>query len=335
MRSDEFRLALARYLHSHVKGLAGTLYVSPVGGAGQSNPTYFVDVGDRRFVLRRQPDGNLLPSAHAIDREYRVMTALMHSDLPVPKTVLYCAAPDIVGTPFYLMERLDGRIFGDAALPGIAPSERRDIYLEMARVMAVLHRVNPSTFGLDDYGKTGNYFQRQVARWQQQWLNSKTHENRALDTLIEWLSHNVPNDDVRALVHGDFKLNNLMFHPVEPRIIAVLDWELSTLGHPLADVAFNCAAWRALPDEFGGIRGLDLGALGIPSELEYVAHYRESGGDPSGLSPFHFAFSFMRWAVIFEGIAARARHGNAVNSRAQAVGALATPMALRGLEVLQ
>ena len=335
MTVDEFQLPLERYLHAHVKGLTGALHIRPVGGAGQSNPTYFVEVADRRFVMRRQPDGHLLPSAHAIDREYRVMTALKHSALPVPSTVLYCESPEIVGTPFYLMERLDGRIFGDAALPGMAPSERRAIYLEMARVMALLHNLSTSTLGLDDYGKVGNYFQRQVSRWQQQWLSSKTHENRALDTLIEWLSHNVPDDDVRALVHGDFKLNNLMFHPVEPRIIAVLDWELSTLGHPLADVAFNCAAWRAMPDEFGGIRGLDLGALGIPTESEYVAHYRESGGDPSGLSPFHFAFSFMRWAVIFEGIAARARHGNAVNSRAQAVGALATPMALRGLEVLQ
>ncbi len=263
------------------------------------------------------------------------MSALMHSALPVPTTVLYCESPEIVGTPFYLMERLDGRIFGDAALPGIAPSERRQIYFEMARVMATLHNLNISSLGLDSYGKAGNYFQRQMVRWQQQWLHSKTRENRALDTLIEWLCNNIPDDNARALVHGDFKLNNLMFHPVEPRIIAVLDWELSTLGHALADVAFNCAAWRATPSEFGGIRGLDLNALGIPSESEYVAHYRASGGDPAGLSPFHFAFAFMRWAVIFEGIAARARNGNAINSRAQAVGALATPMALRGLEALQ
>ena len=204
LRSDQFQLPLERYLHAHLKGLTGSLHLAPVGGAGQSNPTYFVDIDDRRFVLRRQPDGNLLPSAHAIDREYRVMTALMHSDLPVPKTVLYCASPDIVGTPFYLMERLDGRIFGDAALPGIAPSERRDIYLEMARMMAVLHSLNTSTLGLDDYGKTGNYFQRQLVRWRQQWLNSKTHENHELDTLISWLSDNIPDESVRALVHGDF-----------------------------------------------------------------------------------------------------------------------------------
>ena len=334
MSDCAFAPALERYLHNNVSGLAGAFGVVPVRGAGQSNPTYFVAVGERRFVLRRQPDGQLLPSAHAVDREFRVMTALHNSALPVPPTVLYCASPDIVGTPFYLMDHVEGRVFDDAALPGMHPSERREIYLEMARVMAVLHGLDPQSLGLDDYGKAGNYFQRQMVRWGHQWLRSKTHENEDLDQLIQWLSNNVPNDDVRALVHGDFKLNNLMFHPVEPRVTAVLDWELSTLGHPLADVAFNCAAWRATPEEFGGIRGLELAALGIPSESEYLAHYRVCGGDPSGLLPFHFAFSFMRWAVIFEGIAARACGGNAVNVRAKEVGALAAPMARRGLEAL-
>ena len=334
MSDCAFAPALERYLHNNVSGLVGAFAVVPVRGAGQSNPTYFVSVGERRFVLRRQPDGQLLPSAHAVDREFRVMTALHDSALPVPPTLLYCASPDIVGTPFYLMDHVEGRVFDDAALPGMDPSERGEIYLEMARVMAVLHGLDPHPLGLDDYGKAGNYFQRQMGRWGQQWLRSKIRENQDLDQLIQWLSNNVPNDDVRALVHGDFKLNNLMFHPVEPRVIAVLDWELSTLGHPLADVAFNCAAWRATPEEFGGIRGLELAALGIPSESKYLEHYRACGGDPSGLLPFHFAFSFMRWAVIFEGIAARASGGNAVNIRAKEVGALAVPMARRGLEAL-
>jgi aminoglycoside phosphotransferase (APT) family kinase protein len=329
----DFAPALGAYLQAEL-GLAGPVRVAPVGGPGQSNPTYFVDTNDRRFVLRRQPDGDLLPSAHAVDREFRVMSALHGTRLPVPHTVLYCARSDVVGTPFYLMDRLEGRVFGDACLPGMAPAERRAVYQEMACTLATLHGLEPQALGLADYGRPGHYFQRQIARWARQWGQSRTHDNPALDRLIDWLAGHVPADDARALVHGDFKLNNLMFHPREPRVIAVLDWELSTLGHPLADVAFSCTAWRTTSAEFGGMRGLDLATLGIPTEGEYLAQYRARGGDTSALSPFHFAFSFMRWAVIFEGIAARALRGNAVHANAAEVGALAGAMARRGLEAL-
>lgn len=303
-------------------------------GGGQSNPTYFVDFDNRRMVLRKKPDGEVLPSAHAVDREYRVMRALAASELPVPPTVLYHAEPDIIGTPFYLMDRVEGRVFADNALPGMAPAERRAIYLAMAETLAVLHGVDWRSAGLGDFGKPGQFFQRQLRRWQQQWALSRTRENPAIDELMAWLGAHMPDSDETTLAHGDFKLNNLMFHPSEPRVVAVLDWELSTLGHPLADVAFNTVPWRTLPAEFGGIRGLDLQALGIPTEHEYLAHYYRCAARSTQATPFHWAFALMRWAVIFEGIAARAQRGNAVADNAAEVGALSIAMARRGLEAL-
>ena len=303
-------------------------------GGGQSNPTYFVDFANRRMVLRKKPEGEVLPSAHAVDREYRVMRALADSDLPVPATVLYHAEVDVIGTPFYLMERVPGRVFSDNALPGLEPAERRAIYLAMAETLAVLHRVDWHAVGLGDFGKPGQFFARQLGRWQKQWDLSRTRANRAIDELISWLGAHLPEDDETCLAHGDFKLNNLMFHTSEPRVVAVLDWELSTLGHPLADVAFNTVAWRTLPAEFGGIRGLDLQALGIPTEHEYLAHYYRCSGRNTQATPFHWAFALMRWAVIFEGIAARAQRGNAAASNAAEVGALSVAMARRGLEAI-
>ena len=324
---------LETFLRRHVPSLTGAMRLQLIGG-GQSNPTYFVDFDQRRMVLRKKPDGEVLPSAHAVDREYRVMQALAASELPVPPTVLYHAESDVIGTPFYLMDRVEGRVFSDNALPGMAPAERRAIYMAMAETMAMLHRVEWRGAGLGDFGKPGQFFQRQLRRWQQQWSLSKTHENLAIDELIDWLSAHMPDDDETTLTHGDFKLNNLMFHPSEPRVVAVLDWELSTLGHPLADVAFNTVPWRTLPAEFGGIRGLDLHALGIPSEQEYLAYYYRCAGRSTQATPFHWAFALMRLAVIFEGIAARARHGNAVAANAAEVGALSVAMAQRGLEAI-
>lgn len=328
---------LDAFLRQSIEGLSGPMRLQKIGG-GQSNPTFFVSYDTRELVLRKKPDGDVLPSAHAVDREYRVMKALADTALPVPPVLLYHAEPDVVGTPFYVMERVPGRVFNDNAAPGIAPDERRAIYLAMADTMATLHSVDWQAAGLTGYGKPGGYFQRQLGRWQQQWMLSRIDPIPAIDQLLDWLGRHLPADDGETTIaHGDFKLNNLLFHPTEPRVVAVLDWELATLGHPLADVAFNTVAWRTLPGEYGGIRGLDLDALGIPGEHEYLAHYyRRTGRDDPArqATPFHWAFALMRWAVIFAGIAARAARGSATSDNAAEVGVLAVALAQRGLEAI-
>lgn len=328
---------LDAFLRQRLPGLRGAMQLQAIGG-GQSNPTFFLSYGERHMVLRKKPAGEVLPSAHAVDREYRVLQALAGSALPVPPVVLYHALDDVIGTPFYLMERVAGRVFSANDLPGMAPAERRAIYLAMADTLATLHAVDWRAAGLADFGRQGGFFERQLGRWSKQWALSRTRPNPAIDALLDWLPANIPPGDEVALTHGDFKLNNLLFHPTEPRVVAVLDWELSTLGHPLADVAFNTVAWRTLPQEFGGIRGLDLAALGIPAEGEYLAHYYRRAGreDPARqATAFHWAFALMRWAVIFEGIAARAARGNAVDDKAAQIGALGPALAQRGLEAIE
>lgn len=328
---------LDAFLRREIGGLAGPLRLQKIGG-GQSNPTFFASYDNRDLVLRKKPAGDVLPSAHAVDREYRVMKALAATDLPVPPVLLYHADSDVIGTPFYVMERVPGRVFNDNAAPGLSPRERRALYFAMADTMATLHAVDWRTAGLEGFGKPGGYFARQLRRWQQQWELSRIAPIPAIDELLAWLAGHLPADDETAIAHGDFKLNNLLFHPTEPRVVAVLDWELSTLGHPLADVAFNTVAWRTLPSEYGGIRGLDLQALGIPSEHEYLAHYYRRAGrtDPARqATPFHWAFALMRWAVIFAGIAARAARGTAASDNAGEVGVLAVALAGRGLEAIE
>lgn len=320
-------------LRRELPDLRGAMRLERIGG-GQSNPTYFVSFDNREMVLRKQPGSSLLPSAHAIDREYRVMQALADSELPVPTMILYHQGRELIGTPFYLMERLQGRVFSNCELPGMAPAERRAIYLAMAETMARLHQVDWAAIGLADYGRQGGYFSRQIARWAKQWDMSKTTANADIDRLIPWLGANLPDELETTISHGDFRLGNLMFHPTEARVIAVLDWELSTLGHPLADVAFNCMAFHTLPSEYGGIRGLDLQALGIPGESEYLQHYYRAAGRRDGVTAFHFAFALFRMAVIFQGIAARAASGNAVGDNAAEVGLLAQAFAHRAVEFL-
>jgi aminoglycoside phosphotransferase (APT) family kinase protein len=326
--------ALRAYLDSRVRAVAGLLRIVRIAG-GQSNPTYRVEDDHGPLVLRKQPGGPLLPSAHAIDREYRVMRALAATDVPVPRMLAFCSDPAVLGTPFYLMEHVQGRVFADYSLPGCTRAERGAMYDAMADTMARLHRVDPAAVGLGDYGRAGNYFARQVARWTKQWQQSRTRDNPWLDRLIEWLPENLPPGDEARLVHGDFRMGNLMFAPREPRVVAVLDWELSTLGHPLADVAFNVMAWRCLPSEYGGILGLDLRALGIPSEAEYLARYYALAGRSEPATAFHFAFSMFRFAVIFEGIAARAALGNAAASNAAEAGKLGPAFARRAVEALE
>ena len=324
---------LETFLKSAIGRLEGGMSLERIGG-GQSNPTFFVNFDNRALVLRKQPDSNILPSAHAVDREYRIMNALAATDVPVPKMVLFHAERDVVGTPFYIMERLPGRVFAQYALPGMQPAERRAIYLAMAETMARLHKVDWAAIGLADYGRAGSYFTRQMARWGKQWRTSRTRENADIERLLVWLPANMPDESETRISHGDFRLGNLMFHPSEPRVVGVLDWELSTLGHPLADVAFNCIAYRTLPAEYGGIRGLDLAALGIPAEADYLQHYYGHSGRKDGATPFHFAFALFRMAVIFEGIAARAQSGNAASANAAEVGELGPVFARRAVEVI-
>ena len=322
---------LEQFLKNKLPELRGPMQVNRIGG-GQSNPTFFVSFDNRELVLRKQPASTLLPSAHAVDREFRVMQALSQTTVPVPQVVLFHAERDVVGTPFYIMEKLPGRVFSECALPNMTPHERKAIYLGMAEAMAALHQVDWAAIGLSDYGREGSYFSRQLARWSRQWTMSKTRDDAAIELLIEWLGKNMPNESETTISHGDFRLGNLMFHPTEPRVVGILDWELSTLGHPLADVAFNCMAFRTLPEEYGGIRGLDLNALGIPLEADYLNHYYKCSGRTDGVTAFHFAFALFRMAVIFEGIAARAASGNAASSDAAQVGGLSAAFAARALE---
>lgn len=324
--------ALAAYL-DRTLGAADAPQVEAIAG-GQSNPTYFVTHGGRRMVLRRQPGGEILKGAHAIDREYRVQEAIRPTGVPVPAPIAYCADAGVLGTPFYLMERIEGRVFHDASLPGMTPEERRAIYVSMAETLARLHALRPEAIGLADYGRPGNYFARQVARWGRQWRESETSDIPEIDRLEAWLLANMPDDDgAVSIAHGDFRLGNLIFHPSEPRVVGILDWELSTLGHPLADLGFCCMPWRTAPDEYGGILGLDRAALGIPSREEFVAEYVRHAIPTPPLAPFHEAFALFRFAVIFVGIADRARQGNAANKDAGALAPLARAFARRGLEI--
>jgi aminoglycoside phosphotransferase (APT) family kinase protein len=335
MRSDAVDAArLQLFLDGHF-GEARKMRLERIGG-GQSNPTFFLDHGSRRMVLRKQPAGPILKGAHAVDREFRVLSALAETDVPVPKPILYHAETDIAGTPFYLMERVDGRVFHDASLPGIEPADRRAIYLAMASTLARLHKIDPNAVGLGDFGRPGNYFERQIARWSKQWAESPTGDIPELDRLAGWLASNLPADDGQlSIAHGDFRLGNLLFHPSEPRVVAILDWELSTLGHPLADLGFCSMAWETTPDEYGGIRGLDLAALGIPMRADFLARYYAEALPTSRLLPFHIAFSLFRFAVIFVGIADRARSGNAAGDNAATLAPLAARFARRGLDLAE
>ncbi len=313
---------------------AGQMSLERIGG-GQSNPTYFVDHGERRMVLRKKPAGPILRGAHAIDREFRVLDALAPTGVPVPRPILFHEDDQLLGTPFYLMERLEGRVFHDCSLPGLSRGERRGIYLGMAEAMAKLHAVRPDEIGLGDYGRPGNYFERQIGRWTKQLRESPSERIVALETVAEWLPQHLPEDDGRvSIAHGDFRLGNMLFHPDKPEVIGILDWELSTLGHPLADLGFCSMTWHSSPDEYGGILGLDLTELGIPTQREFLDHYFAHAAPTAPLQRFHLVFSLFRFAVIFVGIADRARAGNAAGADAANVAPLAGRFAKRALEII-
>ncbi len=308
--------ALAPYLEAHVSGFQGLREIRKFN-AGQSNPTYLVEAASGRYVLRAKPPGQLLKSAHQVDREYRVMAALKGSKVPVPEVLHLSDEASPIGRMFYVMAFVEGRIFWDPALPEISsPQERGAIYDAMNGVLAALHDVDVEAVGLGDYGRPGSYFERQLTRWSSQYRASETGTIETMDRLIGWLEDNLVADDGRvSLVHGDYRLDNMMFAPDRPEVVAVLDWELSTLGHPFADLSYQCMQWR-LPHASGfrGLGGLDRTALGLPTEAEYVARYcRRRGLDGIPDWTFHLAFSFFRLAAICQGVYKRALDGNASN----------------------
>ena len=304
---------------------------------GQSNPTFLIQAGPgQEYVLRKKPAGTLVASAHAIDREFRVMKALAHTDVPVPRMLAYCEDDSLIGTPFYIMAFLRGRSFMDQGLPGMQADERTAIYREMNRVIAALHAVDPAAVGLADYGKTGNYVGRQIARWSRQCETSSLPLSPSMRKLMDWLPENLPGGDETTLVHGDYRLDNLIFHPSEPRVIGVLDWELSTLGHPLADLAYQCMGWRIPHDLWRGIGGLDLESLGIPSEREYVGWYGQATGREAAEHwDFYMAYNLFRMSAILHGIAQRAADGNAAAADAEETGRKAGPLADLGWQAAQ
>jgi aminoglycoside phosphotransferase (APT) family kinase protein len=329
--------SLQSYLQDKLPEFSGPLTAEKFAG-GQSNPTFLLSDGTRKWVLRRKPPGELLASAHAVDREYRVMKALGDTDVPVAKTYLLCEDESVIGSMFYVMEFLDGRVFWDPKLPEIqSNNERTAMYDEMNRVLAALHSVDPASVGLEDFGRPGNYFERQVSRWTKQYRASETEHSPAMERLIDWLPAHMPQDDGQvSLVHGDFRLDNLMFHATEPRIIGVLDWELSTLGHPLADLSYQVMAWQ-LPDSEGirGLMGVDRKALGIPSDEDYVAAYcKRTGREGITHWNFYLVFCFFRLAAILQGVKKRALIGTASSAEAEAKGALVEPLAEMGVRYL-
>lgn len=317
------------YLRDKLPAASGAMIMEALAG-GQSNPTYRLRFDDATYVLRKQPEGELLPSAHAVDREYRVMRALASSGVPVPRTYCFCDDRTLIGTPFFVMEFAAGRQFWDPALPELDAADRAALWDDINRVLVALHTVDYAALGLADYGRPGNYFERQVGRWTKQYRAAETETIESMDRLIEWLPRHVLASDDSAIVHGDFRIDNLIVHPVEPRVIAVLDWELSTLGHPLADLSYHVMAWRLTQAQFRGMAGNDLAQLGIPSESAYVARYCERAGrariDPADWE-FCVAFSMFRLAAILQGIARRAQLGNSADRNAAEVGARARTIA--------
>ncbi|MCK7597515.1 phosphotransferase [Microbulbifer sp. CAU 1566] len=326
---------LADYLQTQIPQFRGPLTAEKFAG-GQSNPTYLIRAASDNYVLRRKPPGQLLKSAHAVDREYRVISALENTDVPVVKVHHLCEDDNVIGSMFYLMEYIEGRVLWNPALPDLDSEQRGEIYQEMNRVLAALHSVNLKQTGLTDYGRPGNFYQRQINRWSQQYRASETEQIPEMDRLIEWLPKNLPQEgsaDKTTLVHGDFRLDNMIFHPTEPRVLALVDWELSTLGHPLFDLAYQCMQLRMGHDSvLSGLGGIDRSGIGIPGEREYVASYcKRMGLKEIPHWNFYLAFCFFRFAAILQGVKKRALDGNASSEKALKMGELVRPLAEMGI----
>lgn len=328
---------LAAWMAQHVDGFHGALRIEQFKG-GQSNPTFKLITPDQIYVMRAKPGpaAKLLPSAHAIEREYKVMDALRKAEMPVAKMMALCEDEAVIGRAFFIMEFVDGRILWDPALPGMAKDGRAAIFDEMNRVIARLHQIDYQAIGLADFGKAGNYFERQIGRWSKQYRASETEKIVAMDQLIDWLPKHIPPGEETSIVHGDYRLDNLIFHPDEPRILAILDWELSTLGHPLADFAYHCMAWHVPPSAFRGLAGLDLDELGIPNFKSYVASYCQRTGR-AGIDNFEYylAYNLFRMAGILQGIMKRVMDGTAASEQAIAMGKAARPLAELGWRVAE
>ena len=315
--------ALARYLAGRIAGFSGPLQVQQFRG-GQSNPTFLLNAaGGAQYVLRRKPAGQLLPSAHAVDREFRLISALYGTDVPVAQPFCLCTDENVLGSMFYVMGYVAGRNFWDPQLPGLTPEERAAIYDEMNRVLVALHTLDFAAHGLADYGKPGNYFARQIGRWSKQYRASQTEDIPAMEQLLEWLPVNIPPGDETSLVHGDYRIDNMIFHATQPRLTAVVDWELSTLGHPLADFSYHVMLWRVGEGEIRGLQGVDLAPLGIPAEADYVARYCSRTGR-SSIEPkvweFCMAYNLFRIACIRQGIMRRVLDGTAASRHAREAG---------------
>lgn len=331
--------ALEAWLSPRIDGFAGPLTLQRFKG-GQSNPTWRVDTPDRAYVLRSKPAprAQLLPSAHAVEREFRVQSALAGTDVPVARMRVLCEDESVIGRAFYVMDFVDGRIFWDQTLPGMTLAQRAAIYDELNRVIVALHEVDLDATGLADYGRAGNYFERQIERWTRQYRASETGAIEAMDALIDWLPRHVPQEEQPpvTLVHGDYRIDNVIFHPDEPRILAVIDWELSTLGHPMADLAYHTMSWHLEPSALRGLGGVDLAALGIPLEADYIARYQQrSGRTLSGDWNFYLAYNLFRIAAILQGIAKRVEDGTASSAQAVEYGRQARPLAELGWRFAQ
>ncbi len=326
---------LEAWFASVVPGFAGPLRATRFAG-GQSNPTYRLDGARASYVLRRKPPGVLLPSAHQVDREFRVMKALAGTGVPVPRMVGLCDDPAVIGSMFFVMEHVPGRVFMDARLPGMAPAARAAAYDSMNATIAALHSVDAGAVGLGDFGRPGAYMARQISRWTKQYRASETVPIPAMDRLIEWLGAYTPPEGRVSIVHGDYRMDNLMLHPTQPRAVALLDWELSTLGDPIADFAYHVMVWRIAPDLFRGLAGEDLGALGIPSEAAYVAQYCARTGRAAIADwEYYIVYGIFRIAAILQGIAKRALDGTAEAADAVELGARARPLAEQAWAIAQ
>ena len=329
LNSDDL-LRLDGYLQSRLPNFEGINSIKQFKG-GQSNPTFLIKSVNKNYVLRRKPPGNLLKSAHAVDREYKIIKALKKVHFPVPETHILCTDESVIGTIFYVMEFLQGRIFWDADMPDCTIKERSEIYDDLNKNLAVLHNLDYESLGLSDFGVPGNYFARQISRWSKQYRYSETKKIKEMDKLIEWLPQNIPDNDESSIVHGDYRLDNVIVHPTEPKIIGILDWELSTIGHPLGDFTYNLLSWQ-MPDigiGSGGLFGQNIKELGIPSEEEYIDSYCERRGVSRGLEDreFYSAYNFFRLAAILQGIAGRIRDGTASNAKAKSLIKAIEPLA--------
>ena len=335
MEEEELR-RLGSYLETYLPGFRG-LRTAQKFSDGQSNPTYKLRAESGAYVLRRKPPGELLKSAHAVDREYRVLSALSRTEVPVARALHLCTDDDVLGSMFYVMEFVEGRVFWDPALPGMEAAERSAIYDQMNVALAAIHSVDLDAVGLSDFGRPGNYYERQYTTWLRQYRATETGRIPAMERIVDWLEANMVPDDGRvSLVHGDYRLDNVMFAPDGPRLIAVMDWELSTLGHPLADLAYQCMLWRMPPGPvLSGLQGVDRASLGLPTEEDYVARYCDRVG-LSGIEnwEFYLVFGLFRLAAIVQGVGYRGLQGNASSDRALQVGALAAPLAEKACDIL-